>query len=79
VSVARNQQNCGHVLSAVLGFMSDDFPMAKTDVTIVSAQIPTATRVELERRAQDGYRSISSEIRLALDEHLRHEQKKDEK
>jgi hypothetical protein len=45
--------------------------MAKTDVTIVSAQIPKATRLELERRAQAGYRSISSEIRLALDEHLR--------
>jgi hypothetical protein len=48
--------------------------MAKTDVTIVSAQIPKATRTELEERAQAGYRSISSEIRLALDEHLRREQ-----
>lgn len=45
--------------------------MARTDVTIISAQVPTATRLELVRRAQDNYRSISSEIRLALDEHLR--------
>ena len=49
--------------------------MAKTDVTIVSAQIPKATRVALERRAQDAYRSVSAEIRLALDEHLRNERK----
>jgi hypothetical protein len=47
--------------------------MPKTEVTIISAQVPKETRVELERRAQDGYRSISAEIRLALDEHLRHE------
>ena len=48
--------------------------MAKAETTIVSAQIPAATRVELERRAQEAYRSVSAEIRLALDEHLtRHE------
>jgi TraY domain len=39
--------------------------------SIVSAQIPEATRAELERRAHASYRSLSSEIRLALDEHLR--------
>jgi len=44
--------------------------MAKPDVTIVSAQIPKTTRVELERRAQAGYRSISSEIRRALDQYV---------
>jgi len=47
--------------------------MLKTEVAIISAQVPKETRVELERRAQDGYRSISAEIRLALDEHLRQE------
>jgi hypothetical protein len=45
--------------------------VAKADVTIISAQVPTSTRLELERRAQAGYRSISAEIRLALDQHLR--------
>jgi hypothetical protein len=50
--------------------------MPKTEVTIISAQVPKETRVELERRAQDGYRSISAEIRLALDEHLRHERQR---
>jgi metal-responsive CopG/Arc/MetJ family transcriptional regulator len=44
--------------------------MAKDEVTIVSAQIPTTLRDELERRAEAGYRSLSSEIRLALAEHL---------
>jgi hypothetical protein len=43
-------------------------------MTIVSAQVPTQTRVELERRAEAGYRSISAEIRIALDKYL-HEQK----
>jgi hypothetical protein len=52
--------------------------MAKTDVTIISAQVPTLTRVALERRAQDGYRSVSSEIRLALDEHLRRNREEDD-
>jgi hypothetical protein len=49
--------------------------MPKTDVTIVSAQIPAMTRLELERLAQAGYRSMSAEIRRALDEHLRRERK----
>jgi len=40
-------------------------------VTIVSAQLPTSVRAELERRAQDGYRSLSAEIRIAVDKHLR--------
>ena len=44
---------------------------SKTDVAIVSAQVPKATRAELEQRANAGYRSLSSEIRIALDEHLR--------
>jgi len=45
--------------------------MATREVTIVSAQVPNATRAELERRAEAGYRSISAEIRIAIDEHLR--------
>ena len=44
--------------------------MAKDEVTIVSAQIPAQTRLELERHAAAGYRSVSAEIRIALDEHL---------
>jgi TraY domain len=44
--------------------------MAK-DAVNVSAQVPNATRAELERRAEAGYRSLSAEIRLALDAHLR--------
>jgi hypothetical protein len=42
--------------------------------TILSAQIPLKTKAELERAAAAGYRSVSAEVRLALDEHLRREQ-----
>jgi hypothetical protein len=48
--------------------------MARRETTIVSAQVPNATRAELERRAQEGYRSLSMEIRIAIDKHI-HEQK----
>jgi|SoimicMinimDraft_3_1059731.scaffolds.fasta_scaffold1217611_1 hypothetical protein len=34
--------------------------MAKAEVTIVSAQVPNATRAELERRAEANYRSMSA-------------------
>jgi hypothetical protein len=43
------------------------------EATIVSAQVPTSTRDELLSRAAAGYRSMSAEIRLALDEHLERE------
>jgi hypothetical protein len=38
---------------------------------IVSAQVPTVTRDELLRRAEQADRSLSAEIRTALREHLR--------
>ena len=47
--------------------------MAKTDVSIVSAQVPKETRTELEELVARGYRSLSSELRRAIDEHLKHE------
>jgi hypothetical protein len=48
--------------------------VAKTEEgTIISAQVPESTRLELIRRAEAGYRSMSAEIRLALDEHLERE------
>jgi hypothetical protein len=43
-------------------------------VTIVSAQVPAQTRTDLERRAEANYRSLSAEIRLAVDAHLRRAQ-----
>ena len=43
--------------------------MAK-ETAIVSVQIPAETRLLLGRRAQENYRSVSAEIRAALDEHL---------
>jgi hypothetical protein len=45
--------------------------MTKDATTIVSAQIAAALRAALEQRAQEGYRSVSAEIRMALAEHLR--------
>ena len=42
--------------------------------SIVSASVPESMRARLEQRAQDNYRSVSGEIRLALDEHLQREQ-----
>jgi hypothetical protein len=50
--------------------------MATGEMTIVSAQVPTRTRAELERRAETGYRSISAEIRIALDKYLREQKEK---
>jgi hypothetical protein len=47
--------------------------------TILSAQIPVETKVELERAAAAGYRSVSAEVRLALDEHLCRERPEAEK
>jgi hypothetical protein len=38
--------------------------------TIVSAQVPTVTRDELLRRAEQADRSLSAEIRTAIREHL---------
>jgi predicted nucleic acid-binding protein len=45
--------------------------MAKDKIAIVSAQVAAETRAELERHAAAGYRNLSAEIRLAIDEHLR--------
>jgi TraY domain len=49
--------------------------MARNDVTIVSAQVSTATRIQLERLARESERSLSGEVRLALREHLKQEQR----
>ena len=38
--------------------------------TIVSAQIPVALRVGLEKLAADGDRTVSAEVRRALSAHL---------
>ena len=38
--------------------------------TIVSAQIPVALRVGLEKLAADGDRTLSAEVRRALSAHL---------
>jgi hypothetical protein len=38
--------------------------------TIVSAQIPLALRLGLEKLAADGDRSLSAEVRRALSAHL---------
>ena len=45
--------------------------MAKDERATVSVQIPAETRLELGRRAQENHRSVSGEIRAALDAHLR--------
>jgi TraY domain-containing protein len=39
--------------------------------TILSVQLPLKTKAELERAAAAGYRSVSAEVRLALDAHLK--------
>jgi predicted transcriptional regulator len=44
-------------------------------VTIISAQIPTTTRDELERLAREADRSLSAEVRRALAAHLNHERR----
>jgi predicted transcriptional regulator len=47
--------------------------MARADVSIVSAQVPSETRAELERLAQANERNVSQELRRAIAEHLRSE------
>jgi hypothetical protein len=47
--------------------------VAKDGAVTVSVHIPSSTRVELERRAEENYRSISAEIRMAITEHVRRE------
>jgi plasmid stability protein len=43
--------------------------------TMISLQLPTSTKAELEERAEAAYRSVSAEVRAAIDAHLlRHEQ-----
>jgi hypothetical protein len=46
-------------------------PQKTAKRAVICAQVAPETKVELERRAEEGYRSLSSEIRRALDEHLR--------
>jgi predicted transcriptional regulator len=44
--------------------------VAKADGVIVSAQVDPSVRQRLERMAATGYRSLSAEIRRAIDEHV---------
>jgi predicted DNA-binding protein len=45
--------------------------MAKTEVEIVSAQLPRATAERLRALAEEGDRTLSAEIRIAVREHVR--------
>jgi post-segregation antitoxin (ccd killing protein) len=45
---------------------------------IVSAQVDLETRDELRRRAREADRTVSAEIRVAIREHLRREDEKEE-
>ena len=50
--------------------------MAETaGTTTISLQLPTATKAALEQRAGENFRSMSAEVRLALAEHLRADQR----
>jgi hypothetical protein len=42
--------------------------------TIISAQVDTTTRAELERLAATADRTLSAEVRRAINEHIRQEQ-----
>jgi hypothetical protein len=44
---------------------------------VVSAQMPMALRVELERRAREGDRTLSAQLRRAIAKHLGHEDDED--
>ena len=50
--------------------MSMDTTREPSESVIVSAQVPAAARLELERLARAGYRTLSAEIRIAVAEHL---------
>jgi hypothetical protein len=47
--------------------------------TVVSAMVTRDERRQLERRAAEGYRSLSSEIRRAIAEHLARQAEHDER
>lgn len=51
--------------------LSMDTTTKLRELVVVSAQIPAATKAELERRAHHADRSLSAEIRRALARYLR--------